>query len=91
MSRHIFFFTSPTCSPCKVVKPAVMELKEDYPGFSWNFIDISNDPENLGEKMGVTHVPTMVTFDHVGMEVGRYTGSTLMGYYSLIKRLVKGL
>ena len=91
MSRHIYFFTSPTCAPCKVVKPAIMELKEDYPGFSWNFVDTTNDPENLGGQLGVTHVPTMIAFDIQGHEIGRYTGSTIMGYYSLVKRLLKDL
>lgn len=91
MSRRIYFFTSPTCGPCKVVNPAVMELKEDYPGFSWNFIDTTNDPENLGGQLSVTHVPTMITFDVQGNEIGRYTGSTIMGYYALVKRLLKDL
>jgi hypothetical protein len=68
-----------------------MELKEDYPGFSWNFIDTTNDTENLGGQLGVTHVPTMITFDNQGHEIGRYTGSTIMGYYALVKRLLKDL
>jgi len=27
----MYFFTSPTCGPCKAVKPVISELTEDHP------------------------------------------------------------
>jgi thiol-disulfide isomerase/thioredoxin len=82
----IYFFTSPTCGPCKAVKPVVSELTEDHPRLTWITVDTSADPDNLARTHKVTHVPTMVAVSN-GVEVGRHTGTQLMGYFALAKRL----
>jgi thiol-disulfide isomerase/thioredoxin len=84
---RVFFFTSPTCAPCKNVKPVINELQEDYPTLTWSFIDTTNDKENYGDIFKVTHVPTMVAVNDRNEEVGRHSGTSMMGYYSLIKKL----
>jgi thiol-disulfide isomerase/thioredoxin len=82
----IYFFTSPTCGPCKAVKPVISELTEDHPRLTWVTVDTSADPGNLATLHKVTHVPTMVAVSN-GVEVGRHTGTQLMGYFALTKRL----
>ena len=82
----LYFFTSPTCGPCKAVKPVVSELTEDHPRLTWVTVDTTADPSNLGTLYRVTHVPTMVAVNN-GVEVGRHSGTQLMGYFALTKRL----
>jgi thiol-disulfide isomerase/thioredoxin len=86
VTATIYFFTSPTCGPCKAVKPVVSELTEDHPRLTWITVDTSADPGNLARTYNVTHVPTMVAVSN-GVEVGRHTGTQLMGYFALAKRL----
>lgn len=86
----MYFFTSPTCSPCKVVKPVVTELMEDHTNFQWINIDTTADPSNVATAYKVTHVPTMVAV-YNGVEVGRHSGTQLMGYFALAKRLNSAL
>lgn len=84
--KTIYFFTSQTCAPCKVVKPVVEDLMEDFQDFNWKFVDIKNDPENIAVRHRVQYVPTMLAV--IGdEEVGRHTGSVMMGYYALLKNL----
>lgn len=83
---HAYFFTSPTCGPCKAVKPVILELQEDHPAIQWAIVDTSTDPSNLAGSMKITHVPTMVAV-YNGREVGRHSGTQMMGYFSLVKRL----
>jgi thiol-disulfide isomerase/thioredoxin len=81
-----YFFTSPTCGPCKAVKPVISELQEDHPSIQWQTVDTSTDLSNLAGSMKVTHVPTMVAV-YNGHEVGRHSGTQMMGYFALVKRL----
>lgn len=83
---QVYFFTSPTCAPCKAVKPVVAELEEDYKQVEWYMIDTSVDPDNMAKAYRITHVPTMVAVFH-GREVGRHSGTQMMGYFALVKRL----
>jgi thiol-disulfide isomerase/thioredoxin len=86
MQPIIYFFSSPTCAPCKIIKPIIMDLQEDYHRFRWLFVDTTNDPEQLAAKMQVNYVPTMVAVDTItGREIGRHSGSTAMGYYHVLK------
>jgi thiol-disulfide isomerase/thioredoxin len=82
----MYFFTSPTCGPCKAVKPVISELTEDHTNFRWINIDTTADLGNVATMYKVTHVPTMVAVSN-GMEIGRHTGTQLMGYFALAKRL----
>jgi thiol-disulfide isomerase/thioredoxin len=82
----MYFFTSPTCGPCKAVKPVVAELTEDYPKFHWVSVDTTADPGHLATTYKVKHVPAMVAVSN-GVEVGRHAGTQLMGYFALAKRL----
>ena len=81
-----YFFTSPTCAPCKGVKPVILELQEDHPAIQWAMVDTSKDPSNIATSMNITHVPTMVAV-YNGHEIGRHSGTQMMGYFALVKRL----
>lgn len=83
-----YFFTSPTCGPCKSVKPVVNELQEDYKTITWIQIDTTNDPQTVATTYKVTHVPTMVAVFN-GKEIGRHSGTQMMGYFALVKRLTQ--
>lgn len=85
----VYLFTSPTCGPCKTIKPFWNELREDddsvYSKFTWMTIDITADRENYVQLFGVTAVPTMVvTVD--GNVFGSSKGTSAMGYLNLLKR-----
>jgi thioredoxin 1 len=82
----MYFFTSPTCGPCKSVKPVISELTEDHPRITWVTVDTAADSGNLATAHKITHVPTMVAISN-GVEVGRHSGTQLMGYFALAKRL----
>lgn len=84
--KTVIFFTSPTCGPCKLIKPIVQDMMEDNSDFSWMFVDITNDSANLAQRFAIQYVPTMVALCN-NQEVGRHTGSQAMGYYHLLKNL----
>ena len=84
-SPVVYMFSSPTCGPCKHIKPVINELKEDYSFFKWVDVDISNDPSNITQKLGVRAVPTMVVTNANGI-VGSFTGTQAMGYLTLLKK-----
>ena len=85
-----YFFTSATCGPCKAVKPVVAELQEDYKQINWATVDTGNDPGNFAALYKITHVPTMVAV-YNGREVGRHSGTQMMGYFALVKRLTQSV
>lgn len=86
-SVKVLMFTSEGCAPCKTIKPTIAELQEDYtPQFEWVNIDTTMDPEATAFKMGVRLVPTMVVLKPDGSEFGKHEGSSLIGYFNLLRR-----
>lgn len=84
--KSVLFFSSPTCSPCRVIKPIIEDMKEDNVDFLWNFVDTSNDPNGIASRFTIQYVPTMIV-TYNDKEIGRYTGSQAIGYYNLLKTL----
>ena len=82
----VVMFTSAGCEPCKTIKPSITELQEDYGQFEWVHIDTTTDPIATAFKYGVRLVPTMVVFKEDGTEFGRHEGSSLIGYFNLLRR-----
>lgn len=82
----VYMFSSPTCQPCRHIKPVINELKEEYDYLKWVDIDITNDPQNVTRFFGVTAVPTMVVTNSTG-KVGSFTGTQAMGYLTLLKKV----
>lgn len=80
-----FQFWSPSCTPCAVIKPAIEDLKEEFPDVKWTSVNTHIDPHSLGRKMGITVVPTIVVTKN-GAEVGRHSGTNMILYYTLLKK-----
>jgi thiol-disulfide isomerase/thioredoxin len=87
MSVIAYHFWSPTCAPCKVIKPAVEDLKEEFPNVQWVSVNTHSDAEDYASKYGVTLVPTIVVTQG-GNEVGRHSGTAMITYYSLLRKAV---
>ena len=81
MSAYVF--SSPTCEPCKKLKPVIDDLKEEFPTLQWISVDIQNDPQEIAKKYGVTVVPTIVTISEKGIE--RHSGTTVAPYYRILR------
>jgi thioredoxin-like negative regulator of GroEL len=73
MTKKILMFTSPTCAPCKLVKPEILRLQEEL-GFELQTFDLTTDAAEF-QKRGVRTVPAVIAVDSEGAEVGRFTGA----------------
>jgi thiol-disulfide isomerase/thioredoxin len=82
----VLMFTSPNCVPCNTIKPTIAELQDDYTQFEWVNIDTTKDLNATAFKMGVRLVPTMVVLKPDGSEFGKHEGSSLIGYFNLLRR-----
>lgn len=85
MSRTCVLFTSPTCAPCRHVKPVIEDIIQDFEDISLNIVDITTN-KTLSDASDVRYVPTMIAY-YDNKEVCRNTGSDIMGYYRLLKTL----
>ncbi len=82
----VFHFWSPTCGPCKVIKPALDMLKEEFEGrIEWISINTKEDPKAVARLMNISVVPTIVVVKD-GMEVGRHSGTQIAIFYTLIRK-----
>ena len=82
----VLMFTSPTCVPCNTIKPSIAELQEDYAQFEWTNVNTMSDPAGIAPKHHVRLVPTMVVLKPDGTEFGKHEGSSLVGYFNLLRR-----
>ena len=93
MSVTAFHFWSPTCAPCKAIKPAIDDLKEEFPQVVWLSVNLHDDKEVLSERYKVTVVPTIVveTKDTAGkvVSVDKYSGTNVSGYYRMLNSSLK--
>ncbi|MCF7955997.1 MAG: thioredoxin family protein [Phycisphaerae bacterium] len=62
------------CIPCKMMKPILDELKQDYKEqFSVTFIDVWENPDQAkGYKINL--IPTQIFYDASGKELFRHEG-----------------
>lgn len=87
MSIEALHFWSPTCNPCKVIKPALEDLKEEFPQVKWTSVNTHADSQGLAQKYGVSVVPTIIFFKN-GQEVGRHSGASMGIYYTLLRKAI---
>jgi thiol-disulfide isomerase/thioredoxin len=85
MSVVAYHFWSPTCNPCKHIKPAIEQMKEDFPQVTWEPINTHDDEKGVARSMQVQAVPTVVVKKN-GIEVGRHSGTNVIMYYSLLRK-----
>jgi thiol-disulfide isomerase/thioredoxin len=93
MSITAYHFWSPTCGPCKVIKPAIEDLKEEFPIVNWITVNTHDDPEKLVSIHGVKIVPTIVViaYDDNGQVIlsDKYSGTVMAGYYRILRNAYK--
>jgi len=93
MSITAYYFSSPTCAPCKAIKPAIDDLKEEFPQVKWVSVNTHDDPELLANHYNVTVVPTVVveTKDDNGspLSLERHSGTNISGYYRIIRNAIR--
>jgi thiol-disulfide isomerase/thioredoxin len=84
-----YHFSSPTCGPCKTIKPAIDDLKEEFSQVTWVSVNTQNDPEGLANRFGVQFVPTIVVTvvkdDGSIMSSEKHSGTTVAGYYRMLR------
>ena len=85
MSVVVYHFWSPTCQPCKVIKPSVEVLKEDFENVQWVSVNTHDDRDGYAQKYGVSVVPTMVVTKGDN-EIGRHSGTQMITYYTIIRK-----
>lgn len=83
---HVLHFWSPTCGPCKVIKPAIEDIKEEFEGkIDWISVNTKDDPNGYAQKFIVSVVPTIIVFKG-NTEIGRYSGTQISIIYQLIRK-----
>ncbi len=85
MSIVAYHFWSPTCGPCKTIKPAIEDLKEEFDDVKWLAVNTHQDSDGIARRLGVVVVPTIVILKN-DVEVGRHSGTTMSIYYSLLRK-----
>ena len=85
MSVVAYSFWSPTCGPCKHIKPALEQMAEDFPAVAWQSINTQDDKAGMAKALRVQAVPTVVVAKN-GVEIGRHSGTNVIMYYSLLRK-----
>uniref|UniRef100_A0A6C0JYD7 Thioredoxin domain-containing protein n=1 Tax=viral metagenome TaxID=1070528 RepID=A0A6C0JYD7_9ZZZZ len=85
----VYVFSSKTCAPCKLLKPVIEDLKEEFSGFDWVDIDIHEDTSGIAQRIGVTIVPTVavVWYNENGSveRVEKHSGTSPAPYYRILR------
>ena len=72
MTSKAFLFTSPSCGPCKVMKPLIVEAAAEA-GVSLEIVE--SDNTELFVYWQVTSVPTLLLVAPIGYEIKRLVGT----------------
>jgi thiol-disulfide isomerase/thioredoxin len=95
MSVTAYHFWSPTCGPCKVIKPAVEDLKEEFPNVTWITVNTHEDPQNFVKEFAVQVVPTIVVLakDSNGKitHVEKQSGTAMAQYYRILRNALRSI
>lgn len=78
-------FTSPTCGPCRTIKPSLEAMAEDFPNVTWIEVNTKDDREGYVDRFKISVVPTLV-FLKGNVEVARHTGASVGLYYTLLRK-----
>ena len=72
MTPKAFLFTSPSCGPCKVMKPLIVEAAAEA-GVSLEIVE--SDNTEIFAYWQVTSVPTLLLVAPIGFELKRLVGT----------------
>ena len=93
MNGTVYHFWSPTCGPCKVIKPVIEDLKEEFSQITWVSVNTHQDETNLAPKFGVQFVPTIVVAvfkdDDTLLSSEKHSGTAAAGYYRILRNGLK--
>jgi thioredoxin 1 len=71
---HLVDLGAGKCIPCKMMKPILDELKQNYEDqFQVTFIDVWENPDEA-KKSGIRVIPTQIFYDANGGELFRHEG-----------------
>ena len=70
---EVIIYTSPTCGPCKQIKPHLIELAMRHK-FHLRTVEASMETQHAFVEAGIRAVPTIVIAED-GKEVARHTGA----------------
>jgi len=71
---HLVDLGAGKCIPCKMMKPILDELKQEYKeNFQVSFIDVWENPDEA-KKYKINIIPTQIFFDASGKELFRHEG-----------------
>jgi len=95
MSISAYHFWSPTCGPCKVIKPAIDDLKDEFPNVDWTTVNTHDDPDNLARTFGVTMVPTVVVVafgqTRKVLLTEKQSGTNMSAYYRILRNAQRAI
>ncbi len=65
---------SDTCVPCKMIKPVLKEIEEDYrDDLNVLVLDV-HEHEEIARELGVMSIPTQFFYDKEGKMLGQHVG-----------------
>ena len=83
---EVLHFWSETCGPCKVIKPSLDDMKEEFQDrLTWHSFNIHKDVQRTAARFNVSVVPTIVVLKN-GVEIGRHSGTQIGIYYTIIRK-----
>jgi thioredoxin 1 len=95
MSITAYHFWSPTCGPCKVIKPIIEDLKEEFPSISWASVNTHDDKDGVSSKYNVALVPTIVietkNANSEVISVEKHSGTGVAQYYRIIRNALRSI
>ena len=95
MSVVAYHFWSPTCAPCKAIKPALEDLKEEFLNVQWVSVNTHEDSHNYSATFGVSVVPTVVVVStNQNGEIvynEKHSGTNMAGYYRILRSAIKSI
>ena len=93
MSSIAYHFWSPTCAPCKTIKPSIEDMKQEFKQVQWISVNTHEDPKGLVKKYGVSIVPTIVVVslnaEGVPVLTEKHTGTNMIEYYRILKNSIR--
>lgn len=85
---HVIKFWAPWCGPCKMYKPVIDKLDEEFKDINFWSVDTDQVPE-LARRYKITSLPTLVLIKD-GEEIQRIIGlSMIKPLRSVFSELVK--
>lgn len=74
LNYEVLLFTSPTCGPCKQLKPNMIKLQDQY-RFRMRIIELSEETKPEFEARNVRAAPTCIAVDQNGNQLGIFVGA----------------